>query len=122
MSDRNEDGRPTTAYKVLTADEMAALERDGRFDGSADDRRDGFIHLSTAGQLAGTLDKHFPGRSDLHLAAIDLGSFGGSLRWEAARGGAVFPHLYGPLLLETVVAYGPLQRDEGGTVKLPVTG
>ena len=122
MSDRDEDGRPTTAYKVLTADEMAALERDGRFDGSADDRRDGFIHLSTAGQLAGTLDKHFAGRSDLHLAAIDLGSFGGSLRWEEARGGAVFPHLYGPLLLETVVAYGPLQRDEGGEVKLPVTG
>ena len=114
--------RATTAYKVLAADEMAALERDGRFEGSADDRRDGFIHLSTAEQLAGTVDKHFAGRGDLHLAAVDLGSFGGSLRWEEARGGVPFPHLYGPLLLETVVAYGPLERDGDGAIRLPVAG
>jgi uncharacterized protein (DUF952 family) len=114
--------QPTTAYKVLTSDEMAALERDGRFDGSADDQRDGFIHLSTADQLAGTVDKHFAGRPDLHLAAVDLGSFGGSLRWEESRGGALFPHLYGPLLLETVVAYGPLERDGDGDIRLPVAG
>jgi uncharacterized protein (DUF952 family) len=114
--------RPTTAYKVLTADEMAALERDGRFDGSADDRRDGFIHLSTADQLAGTIDKHFVGRDDLHLAAVDLGAFGNSLRWEPSRGGVDFPHLYGPLLLETVVAYSPLERMPDGGIRLPVTG
>ena len=113
---------PTTAYKVLTADEMTMLERDGRFGGSADDRRDGFIHLSTAEQLAGTLDRHYAGRDDLHLAAVDLGSFGGSLRWEQSRGDALFPHLYGPLLLETVVAYGPLERDDDGGVRLPVAG
>lgn len=121
MSDGDEVGA-TTAYKVLTADEMAILERDGRFEGSADDRRDGFIHLSTAEQLAGTLDKHFAEQNDLHLAVVDLGSFGASLRWEESRGGALFPHLYGPLLLETVVAYGPVKRREDGTVRLPVAG
>ena len=112
----------TVAYKVLGADELAALERDGRFDGTADDRRDGFVHLSTADQLAGTLDRHFAGRDDLQVVAVDLGSFGDSLRWEESRGGAAFPHLYGPLLLETVIAYGPLERDATGAVKLPVTG
>ena len=114
--------RPQTAYKVLTADEMAALERDGTFAGAPVDVTDGYIHLSTADQLTATVDKHFAGRSDLHVAAVDLGSFGESLKWEESRGGELFPHLYGPLLLETVIAYGPLARDENGAVKLPVAG
>ena len=114
--------RPQTAYKVLTADEMAALERDGRFAGAPVDLADGYIHLSTADQLTETVDKHFAGRHDLHVAAVDLGSFGDSLKWEESRGGQLFPHLYAPLLLETVIAYSPLERDEAGKVKLPVAG
>jgi uncharacterized protein (DUF952 family) len=114
--------RDTTAYKVLTADQMAALERDGTFAGAPVDLADGYIHLSTAAQLAGTVDRHFAGQHDLHLAAVDLGAFGESLRWEAARDGQVFPHLYGALPLEAVIAYGPLTRDADGCVTLPVTG
>ena len=112
---------PELAYKVLTAEQVAVLEQ-GSFAGAPVDLADGYIHLSTAGQLTGTVDKHFAGQTDLYVAAIDLGSFAGSLQWEASRGGAMFPHLYGPLLLETVVAYGPLQRDGDGKVKLPIAG
>lgn len=115
-------GRPLVAYKILTADELAALERDGRFAGSADDARDGFIHLSTAAQLEGTLAKHFAGRADLHLAAVDLGSYAAGLKWEPARDGQDFPHLYEPLLLETVLAYGPVERRDDGSLRLPVAG
>lgn len=114
--------RPETAYKVLTASEMAALERDGTFAGSPVDLQDGYIHLSTYDQLTETVDKHFAGQSNLHVAAIDLGAFGETLKWERSRGGADFPHLYGPLLLDTVVAYGPLERDDAGKVKRPVAG
>jgi uncharacterized protein (DUF952 family) len=114
--------RPTTAYKVLTADEMAALERDGEFAGSAADLADGYIHLSTAGQLTATVDKHYAGQGDLHVAAVDLEAQGPSLGWEPSRGGDLFPHLYGVLRLDTVVAYSPLQRDDEGAVRLPVTG
>ena len=111
-----------TAYKVLTAAEMAVLERDARFDGAPVDLSDGYIHLSTAEQLTETVDKHFAGQRDLHVAAVDLAAQGERLRWEPSRGGQLFPHLYGPLLLETVVAYGPLERDDAGRVKLPVSG
>lgn len=116
--------RPTVAYKVLTADQIAALERDGSFAGAPVDLADGYVHLSTAAQLTETVDKHFAGQSDLHVAAVDLTSFdAASLRWERSRGGQLFPHLYdGPLLLETVIAYGPLERDADGRVKLPVAG
>ena len=114
--------KPLTAYKVLTGEQMASLERDGRFEGAPVDLADGYIHLSTAAQLTGTVDKHFAGQDDLHVAAVDLGAFGESLKWEESRGGQLFPHLYGPLLLETVVAYSPLERDGDGRVRLPVAG
>jgi len=113
---------PTTAYKVLTADQMAALERDGVFAGAPVDLEDGFIHLSTAAQLTETVDRHFAGQDGLHVAAVDLGAFGATLKWEESRGGQLFPHLYEPLRLDVVVAYGPLERDEDGTVRLPVAG
>ncbi|QNA83682.1 DUF952 domain-containing protein [Sphingomonas sp. So64.6b] len=113
---------PDTAYKVLTSEQMAALERDGTFAGAPVDLADGYIHLSTCEQLTETVDKHFAGQTGLHVAAVDLGSFGASLKWEESRGGQLFPHIYGPLLLETVFAYGPLERNDDGTVKLPVAG
>lgn len=113
--------RPDTAYKVLTADQMRDLEAD-RFAGAPIDLADGYIHLSTRDQLTETVDKHFAGQSDLWVAAIDLAALGETVRWEESRGGALFPHIYGPMPLETVIAYGALERDDDGTVKLPVTG
>lgn len=113
---------PTTAYKVLTAEEMAELEATGSFSGAPVDLADGYIHLSMPEQLTETVDKHFAGQSDLHVAAVDLAAFG-DIRWEESRGGQLFPHIYGSaLLLETVFAYGPLERDADGQVKLPVAG
>ena len=113
---------PTTAYKVLTADQMVALEKDGSFAGAPVDLTDGYIHLSTEAQLTDTVDKHFAGQPDLHVAAVDLDALGDAVKWEESRGGQMFPHIYGPLPLNAVVAYGPLDRDTGGRVKLPVTG
>lgn len=113
---------PTTAYKVLTAQQMSALEHDGSFAGAPVDLADGYIHLSTAAQLTETVDKHFAGQDDLHVAAVDLEANGDRIKWEESRGGQLFPHLYGQLSLDTVVAYGPLERDVDGAVRLPVTG
>jgi uncharacterized protein (DUF952 family) len=110
------------AYKVLLADEMARLEANGRFAGAPVDLADGYIHLSTAAQLDATVAKHFAGRDGLFVAAVDLSAFGDALRWEPSRGGALFPHLYDVLTLDSLVAYGPLERDEDGAVKLPVAG
>ena len=114
--------RDNAAFKVLTGADLATLEHDGRWAGSADDARDGFIHLSTAAQLTATVDKHFAGGGDLHVAEVDLEALGDAIRWEPSRGGADFPHLYGDLPLDAVVAYSPLERGDGGDVKLPVTG
>lgn len=112
---------PTTAYKVLTADQMRALEADS-FAGAPVDLVDGYIHLSTLDQLTETVDKHFAGQSDLWVAAIDLAALGETVRWEESRGGALFPHVYGPMPLGSVAAYAPLGRAEDGTVRPPAAG
>lgn len=113
--------KPATAFKVLTAEQMAVLEA-GSFDGAPVDIADGYIHLSTFDQLTETVDKHFGGQDDLHVAEVDLEALGEAVKWEPSRGGQMFPHLYGPLPLEVVVAYGPLHRDDAGKVKRPITG
>lgn len=113
--------RPATAYKVLTAPQMADLEA-GSFEGAPIDIQDGYIHLSTAAQLTETVDKHFADQPGLWVAAVDLDALGDTIRWEVSRGGAEFPHLYGALTLDTVIAYSPLERAPDGSVALPVTG
>ncbi|MGT2515976.1 DUF952 domain-containing protein [Sphingomonas panni] len=113
---------PTTAFKVLTGEQMAALEKDGSFAGAPVDLADGYIHLSTFEQLTETVDKHFAGHDDLHVVEVDLEALGDAVKWEESRGGQLFPHVYGPLTLDVVVAYGPLHRDGTGQVQRPITG
>ncbi len=106
------------AYKVLTADEWAAVVA-GSFQGAPIDKADGFIHLSTAAQLTETIDPHFHRREDLVLAAIDLAALGESVRWEPSRNGQLFPHVYAALTPKVVVAWCAVQRLAGGQVRLP---
>ena len=110
------------AYKVLTADQLATLERDGRFAGAPIDVQDGYIHLSTIDQLAETIDKHFAGQSGLQIVAVDLEALGDRVKWEPSRGGQLFPHIYGVMTLDTAIAYGPLEREADGSIRLPVAG
>lgn len=107
------------AYKVLTAPQMADLLAQGQFSGAPIDLADGYIHLSSAEQLTETIDKHFGSQTDLYVAAVDLEPLGSAIRWEPSRGGQLFPHLYGELPLSAVLAHGPLERAEDGSVRLP---
>lgn len=111
----------TVAYKVLTADQLTQLEHD-RFAGAPVDIADGYVHLSTVDQLAETVDRHFAGQADLAIAAVDLDALGNALKWEPSRGGQLFPHLYGTLSISAVLAYGPLEREDDGSIRLPVAG
>jgi uncharacterized protein (DUF952 family) len=90
-------------YKIVATEEWTEAEAAGVFTGASVDRADGFIHFSTAEQAPETAAKWFAGRDDLTLAAIDAEALGGALRWEPSRGGALFPHLYGPLPMSAVV-------------------
>jgi uncharacterized protein (DUF952 family) len=106
-------------YKICPAALWQEAERDGVFRGSAADRRDGFIHFSTAAQVAETAAKHFVGQSDLVLVRVDTSRLGINLKWEASRGGALFPHLYSDLGLDAVMTAEPLPLGPGGPHEFP---
>lgn len=100
--------RVTTVYKILRADEWAAAQATDHYEGSPDDLRDGFVHLSTADQVPGTLDRFFRGETGLTVLAVDAGKLGDALRWETNAAGDTFPHHYGPLPMDAVTEATPV--------------
>ena len=100
-------------YKIFRAPEWDALQADGTTAGAPVDLADGFIHFSTADQVAETAARHFADVAGLTLIAVEADALGEDLRWEPSRGGALFPHLYRPLLLSDVVWAKPLPVVDG---------
>jgi uncharacterized protein (DUF952 family) len=100
-----------TAFKILTASQWAQFQADGAFHGAPVDIADGYIHLSTADQLDETLAKHFSGQHDLAIAEVNLAALGTTVKWEISRGGALFPHIYGPLPISAIAAVLPFPKD-----------
>jgi uncharacterized protein (DUF952 family) len=90
-------------YKIFRRPEWDAFRTEGQTLGAPIDLSDGYIHISTSDQVAETAAKHFAGESDLVLVALDADALGPELKWEPSRGGALFPHLYRPLVLADVV-------------------
>ncbi len=124
-----------TVYKLITSSEWEAAWAEGVYRGSEIDQRDGFIHLSTAAQIAETAQKHFSGVPDLVLLAIDTDMIeklhtpenevakkpveGSPLRWEPSRGGDLFPHLYALLPSAAVQSVIPAPLADDGTPIIP---
>jgi len=108
-----------TIYKICQQALWRAAESEGVFRGAAVDTRDGFIHFSTAEQLAETAEKHFAGMSGLMLVAVDANCLGAQLKWEPSRGGVLFPHLYASLPLAAVRWARPLADEVDGRRLIP---
>lgn len=109
----------TLIYKIVPEDLWREAERAGSFAGASIDLADGFIHLSTAGQMGETAAKHFAGQAGLLLVAVDEARLGDALRYEISRGGQPFPHLYAPLALTSVVFVEELPLGADGLHVFP---
>lgn len=109
----------TVIYKIASAELWEATERTGRFDGSLIDLKDGFIHFSAGAQVAETAARYFAGQDGLVLVAVSAEKLGNALRWEASRGGELFPHLYAPLDLTAVRWVKPLPLGVNGRHVFP---
>lgn len=97
----------------MPAADWAAAQKLGRYDGSPVDRKDGFIHFSTAPQAPETAAKHFAGQGDLLLIAFAEADLGEKLIYEPSRGGALFPHFYGALPTALARSAPPLPWRDG---------
>jgi uncharacterized protein (DUF952 family) len=109
----------TIIYKICPVALWREAVRDGIFRGSEVDVRDGFIHFSTGAQVEETAVKHFAGQSGLVLLRVDSEKLGSALKWEASRGGALFPHLYGSLDVGAFTRADPLPLKAGGRHDFP---
>ena len=107
---------PATIYKICDAALWREAERAGAFVGAPVDRADGYIHFSTADQVRETAARHFAGRDGLVLVAVEAAALGAALRYEPSRGGALFPHLYGPLPVSAARWAKPLRLGADGHV------
>lgn len=103
-------------YKIVSGGEWRAAQANGIVAWSAVDRRDGFMHLSTAAQVLETARLHFSGKPDLVALEIDPSRLDGAVRFEASRGGDLFPHLYGDLSVDAVIRARRL-LEEGGAFR-----
>ena len=101
-------------YKIVGVEEWREAEAIGVFSGSAIDIADGYIHFSDAAQAPETAAKWFDGRSDLMLVAVEASALGVALKWEASRGGQLFPHLFAKLPLSDVLWVKPLRVGSNG--------
>lgn len=106
-------------FKIAPVALWREAEAQGEFRGAPVDVADGYIHFSTADQVRETAAKHFAGKSDLVLAAIQAELLGRALRYEPSRGGALFPHLYAPLPLNAVLWVKPLPLGGDGAHEFP---
>ncbi len=106
-------------FKLLTPDEVATYNAEQQVPLSPADEQDGYVHLSTAAQVAETADRHFADRDALWLLAVETDRLGDGLRWEEARDGDSFPHFYGRLSARHVVWSRPLQRGTDGRFRFP---
>jgi uncharacterized protein (DUF952 family) len=108
-------------YKIAEVADWHQATQSGHYAGSADDIRDGFIHLSAQHQLRATLEKHFKRKDGLLLIAFEENKLGPALRWEQSRGGELFPHLYGPLPSSQMLWQRPLMLGADGLPDLDET-
>lgn len=109
-------------YKICSFAEWGHAKAKGVFEGSAVDLTDGFIHFSTASQVEETAARHFSGKDDLVLIAVNAESLGPKLKWEVSRGGDLFPHLYGQFRVSSALSVKPLPLNEKGVHVFPELG
>lgn len=106
-----------TIYKILTADQLAAVER-GALMQAPVDIIDGYVHFSTSRQVQETLAKWFKEQRGCVLVAVDGADFGPDLKWEISRGGDHFPHVYAEVRQHHMRAIWPLDIFDGGGAPL----
>ena len=79
----------------------------------------GFIHCSFAHQLQPVADAFYRGRTDVVLLSVEESRVTAPIREENTEGRTdLFPHIYGPLNIDAVVATRPLASNPDGTLAI----
>jgi uncharacterized protein (DUF952 family) len=90
---------------------------------------EGFIHMSTSKQVLHVANAFYRGQSGLVLLVVDETRINPQVKWAAPAGPPApgisqddkFPHVYGPLNLDTVVDVLDFNPDANGNFQLPAS-
>jgi uncharacterized protein (DUF952 family) len=66
--------------------------------------REGFIHCCKDIQLEGVKERYFRGQSGMVLLHVDESKLKAVLKYEASTNDEEFPHVYGPINREAIIA------------------
>lgn len=110
---------PSLLYRLVHAADWQAAAGAGAYRGAAHDLADGFVHMSTAEQVPGTAARYYQGLPDILLLTLDSARLHGEVKMEPSTGGKLYPHLYGDIPLEAVLAVEPLKLDSEGQLIVP---
>jgi uncharacterized protein (DUF952 family) len=113
-------------YHIASAADWEQARQDGEYTTSTRGMSlavQGFIHASTAPQVAPVANAFYGDDQDLVVLVIDTGRLGPELRYEPVPGwDDPFPHIYGPLNVDAVVTTLPLDRDASGRFAFAADG
>lgn len=82
---------------------------------------EGFIHAGRREQVLGVAEAIYADAGPLLLLTIDPDRLSSPVRDDEVAPGIAFPHIYGPIELEAVVAVAPLERGTDGNFVLPAS-
>lgn len=91
-----------TIYHITTKEWWAKFE-DLDYYESPTLNEEKFIHLSTAEQVLGVLERYYSGQTDLLKLHVDTEKLSAELKFEQATNNEFFPHLFGRLNKSAVV-------------------
>ena len=110
-------------YHLSTPDEWASAQRRGDYTSSSRGRtlaEEGFIHCSWAGQVAGVVERYYDGAGPLLILSVDTDLLTSPWQDDEIAPGVFYPHVYGPINVDAVVAATPLDPDADGAYDVPV--
>ncbi|TAN48215.1 MAG: DUF952 domain-containing protein [Rhodospirillales bacterium] len=107
-------------YHLCRKEDWLEAARKGVYEGSAEDRADGFLHFSTSEQVEESAAKHRAGEEGLMLLVADAKQLGEALAWETASSGELYPHLHGSLPLSAVIEVAELTLGPDGRHEFPL--
>ncbi len=111
--------QPEYIYKIVGADLWEKAQDGVNLPLLPIDVSDGYMHFSSTAQLAKTLELYFAGQSGVVVLAVKVSSLPIALKWEASRGGELFPHLYADLPMAAIAWHEQLDVPASGPCKLP---
>ncbi|MFD2206939.1 DUF952 domain-containing protein [Kiloniella antarctica] len=106
-------------YHVCKSEEFDQALKVGSYEGSSQDKSDGFIHFSSKLQVRASTAKHRAGQDCLTLLEVDTNLLGDELIWEPSRGDQLFPHLYGVLPISSITRTASLRLRQDGSHNFP---